>query len=65
LVPVHGPEMVHTLPFEPETRLYTGHRIVLFIDRFLLPETMRCYDTGASSPEPSQQLRYLSAFTAS
>ena len=36
LVPMHGPEVVHALPVEPETALRPGHRIVLFIERFLL-----------------------------
>jgi hypothetical protein len=36
LVPVHGPEVVHALPVEAETALLPGHRIVFFIERFLL-----------------------------
>src|SRR5262249_26613444 len=35
LVPMLGPQMVHTLPFEPKTAFWSGHRIALFIDRFL------------------------------
>ena len=36
LVPVHGPEVVHALPVEAEAALLSGHRIVFFIERFLL-----------------------------
>jgi hypothetical protein len=28
--------MTHALPFEPETTFRSGHRITLFIERFLL-----------------------------
>jgi hypothetical protein len=30
------PEVTHALPFEPVTALCSGHRIALFIERFLL-----------------------------
>jgi hypothetical protein len=33
---VHGPEVVHALPVEAEAALLSGHRIVFFIERFLL-----------------------------
>jgi hypothetical protein len=29
---MYGPEVMHSLPVEPEAALFSGHRIVLFID---------------------------------
>jgi hypothetical protein len=33
---VHGAEVVHALPVEAEAAVLSGHRIVFFIERFLL-----------------------------
>jgi hypothetical protein len=33
---VHGPEVVHPLPVKTEAAVFSGHRIVFFIERFLL-----------------------------
>ena len=73
LVPVHGPEVVHALPVEPEAALCSGHRIVLFIERFLLlrpglqdvraPAWLAPYhNTGDRVKIPSTRARYFRAF---
>jgi hypothetical protein len=49
---VDCPEVVHALPVEAEAALFSGHRIVFFIERFLLLRPTVCAHDFASTAGP-------------